>query len=73
MSPARRFARINELVTEAIAADHLMSDPAQPGEARDQATDAYVSAVDSILAELKALRATGDLAAVINFLNRRDR
>lgn len=68
MSPGARWERAMNLLEEARNIAPSMKDYALPGPVRDRAVESYVTAVDSLVAELGHLRETGALEEVDDYL-----
>lgn len=59
-----RLERVHDLLTRARLARPAMVEPLTPGPVRDAATDAYVRAVDEMVAELAELADSGAIATL---------
>ncbi len=58
-------------LAEVRLARQVMSDPAAPQQARDDATGRYVRAADALIDDLEVLRTDGVLRAIADFLGGR--
>ncbi len=72
LTAATQVQKVRDLLGTALIARDIMTSPPVGDAVRDDATDRYVKAVDAMVEVLAELRRTGDLAALQNFLLRRD-
>lgn len=72
LSGAAQMQKVRDLLGTALPQREIMNSKTADDASRDDATKRYFAAVDAMVLALAELRRTGDLAALQNFLLRRD-